>query len=70
MRFLQIVLESNAKYFNFNYFKKWQLSNSNTKVCFDDEILKLQMHRYEFKGSDHTINEQMKNPKPKQIAEN
>ena len=50
---------------------KWQLSNFNTKVCFDDEILKLQMHQYECKGSDHTINKQMKNRNPKQmIAEN
>ena len=39
-RFLQIILKNNAKYFNFDYFKKWQLSNSNTKVCFNDEILK------------------------------
>ena len=59
------------KIFQFQLLQKWQLSNSNTKVCFNDEILKLQMHQYECKGSDHTINEQMKNSKPKQmIAEN
>ena len=68
-RFQNIFLEHNAKYFNFNYFKKWQLSNSNTKVCFDDEILKLQMHQCECKGIDQTINKQIKNPKPKQMIE-
>ena len=31
---------------------KWQLSNFNTKVCFNDEILKLQMHQSECEERD------------------